>query len=180
MSQAHYSSHSDSVCSYPATSSMEITCSPTGRNLDHVYDNMPRGNTATLWDKDGHLGEKLVTKMDLLQKQAIMDKTQIQEEIFEMKNRIKWQKDRAMKQKVGLTELNEETSSTPTSSQRHQKVFLKPLGDSNSIKFPNIHPVPSQQTVWETWNRSRQEQLRPTSARVPDDWKLGPATQRPK
>jgi hypothetical protein len=123
-SHDHYSSHSNSVCSYPATSSMEITCSSTGRNLDHVYANTPRGNAATLWDKDSHPGEKLVTKMDLLQQQAVMDKTQIQEEIFEMKNRIKWLEDRAMKQQVGPTELNEETLSTPTSSQGHQRVFL--------------------------------------------------------
>ena len=166
MSQDHYSSHSNSVCSYPATSSMEITCPPTGRNLAHVKANTPRGGTTTLWDEDDHLREKLVTEMDLLQQQAIMDKKQIREEIFEMKNRIMWLEDRAMKQPVGSPE-NEETLSTPTSSQGHQRVFLQPPADSNNIKFPN--PVPSQQTVWEIWSRSRQEQLHPTSASVPDD-----------
>ena len=77
-SQDYYSSHSNSVCSYIDTSNMEITCSPTERNIDHVY--------------------------------ADMTKKQIREEIFEMKNRIKWLEDRAGKQQIGPTDLIEETS----------------------------------------------------------------------
>jgi hypothetical protein len=98
-----------------------------------------------------------------------MDKREVWVEIFKMKNRIKWLEDRAMKQKVGPTELTEETLSTPTSSQGHQRVFLQPPANSNNIKLPSLHPVPSQQTVWEIWNKSRHEQLHRTNASVPDD-----------
>jgi hypothetical protein len=132
ISQDHYSSHSKSVCSYPATSSMEITCSPTGSNLAHVNANTPRGSTTTLWDEDDHLREKLVTKMDLLQQQAIKDKKQTKEEIFEIKNRIKWLEDRAMKQQIGSPE-NEEILSTPTSSKGHQRVFLQPPAQQHQV-----------------------------------------------
>jgi hypothetical protein len=169
MSQDHYSSHSNSVCSYPDISSMETTSSPRGRNHDHVYTSTPHGSTNALWNKDDHLKEMLVTQMDLLQQQAIMDKRQIREEIFNMKNRIKWLEDRAMKQQVGPTELAKETLSTPTSSRGHQRVFLQLPANNNNTKFPSLHPVPSQQTVWEIWNRSRHEQLHPTSVSVPDD-----------
>jgi hypothetical protein len=175
MSQDHYSSHSNSVCSYPDTSSMETTCSSTRRKFDHVYANMPRGSTTTLWDEDVHLKEMLVTQLDLLQQQAAMDKKQIREELFEMKNRIKWLEDRAMEQQVGPTEPVKETLSTPTSSQRHQRVFLQPLQqDPNNIMIPSLHPVLSQQNVWETWNRSRHEQLHQTITSVNDDSQYDP------
>jgi hypothetical protein len=72
-SQDCYSSRSNSVCSYINTSNMEITCPPTGRDIDHVY--------------------------------ADVTKKQIREEIFEMKNRIKWLEDRAMMQQVVPTDL---------------------------------------------------------------------------
>ena len=134
-----------------------------------MYASTPRGSTNAPWNKDDNLREMLVTQMDLLQQQAVMDKRQVWEVIFKMKNRIKWLEDRAMKRQVGPTELTEETLSTPTSSQGHQRVFLQPPANSNNSKLPSLHPVPSQQTVWEIWNRSRHEQLHPTSASVPDD-----------
>jgi hypothetical protein len=40
MSQDHYTSHSNSACSYPDTSEMEATCPPTTRSFDHVDANM--------------------------------------------------------------------------------------------------------------------------------------------
>jgi hypothetical protein len=44
----------------------------------------------------------------------------------------------------------------PSSSQKHQKVLLQPpRQDQNNIMIPSLHPVLSQQDVWETWNRSR-------------------------
>ena len=64
-----------------------------------------------------------------------------------MKNRIKWLEDRAMKQQVGPTDLVEETLSTPTPSQDHQRVFLQPLQQDNNIMIPSLHPVLSQQNV---------------------------------
>jgi hypothetical protein len=90
MLQDHYTSHSNYTCSYPDTSSMETTCPPTTRYFDHVYANIPRGSTTTLLDEDVHLKEMLVAQLDLPQQQAAMDKKQIQEELFELKNRIKW------------------------------------------------------------------------------------------
>ena len=73
-SKDYYSSHSNSVCFYSDTSSMETTCSPTGRNIDHVYANMPRGSTTALWDEDVHLKEMLVTQLDLPKQQAVKNK----------------------------------------------------------------------------------------------------------
>jgi hypothetical protein len=87
MSQDHYSSHSNSVCSYPDTSDMKTTCSPTRRNLVNVYADMSRGSTTTLRDEDVHLREILITQMDLLKQQADMNKKQIREELFGLKNR---------------------------------------------------------------------------------------------
>jgi hypothetical protein len=98
-----------------------------------------------------------------------MNKRQVCEEIFKMKNRIQRLEDRAMMQQVGPTELNEETLSTPTTSQGHQRVFLQQPANSNNIKLPSLQPSPSQQTVWEIWNKSKHERLHPTSASVPDD-----------
>ena len=170
MSQDHYTSHSTSVCSYPDTSSMEATCPPTTRNFDHVYANMPRVHTTTLLDEDVHLKEMLVAQLDLIQQQAAMDKEQIREELFGLKNRIKWLEDRALEQQVGPTEPAEETSSTPTSSQRHQRIFFQPLRqDHNNNMIPSLHPVLSQQNVWETWNRSKHEQLHQTTPSENDD-----------
>jgi hypothetical protein len=169
MSQDHYSSNSNSVCSCPDMSSVETTCPSSGRDHDHVYASTPCGSTNAPWNKDDHLKEMLATQMDMLQQQAIMDNRQVWEEIFKMKNRIKWLEGRIMKQQVGPTELTKETLSTPTSSQEHQREFLQPPANSNNIKLPSLHPVPSQQTVWEIWNKSRHEQLHPTSASVPDD-----------
>jgi hypothetical protein len=82
MSQDHYSSHSNSLCSYPEISSMDTICSSTGGNHDHMHANMPRGNTHALWDKDDHLKEMLITQMDLLQQQAIMDKRKMREDLW--------------------------------------------------------------------------------------------------
>jgi hypothetical protein len=95
-----------------------------------------------------------------------VDKKQIREELSELRNRIQWLEDRALGQQVEPAE----TSSTTTSSQRHQSVFLQPLRqDSNNIMIPNLHPVLSQQNVWETWNRSRHEQLHQTTPSENDD-----------
>jgi hypothetical protein len=160
MSQDHYTSHSNSVCSYPDPSSMEATCPPTTRNVDHVYANMPRVDTTTLLDKDVHLKEMPVAQLDLILQQAAMDKNQSSQELTELKNRIMWLEDRALEQQVGPTE----TSSTTTSSQRHQRVFPQPLRqDPKNIMIPSLHPVLSQQNVWETWNRSRHKQLHQTT-----------------
>jgi hypothetical protein len=96
-----------------------------------------------------------------------MDKKQIHEELFELKNRIQWLEDRALEQQVGSTEPDGETSSTTTSSQRHQRVLLQPLQqDPNNIMIPSLHPVLSQQNVWEKWNRSKHEQLHQTTPSV--------------
>jgi hypothetical protein len=101
------------------------------------------------------LKEMLVAQLDLLKQQAAMDKKQIRGEFVELKNRIKW-----LEQQIGPTEPDEETLSTPTSLQRHQRVFLQPpRQDPNNIMIPSLHPVLSQQNVWEKWNRSRHEQL---------------------
>jgi hypothetical protein len=170
MSQDHSTSHSNSVCSYPDPSSMEATCPPTTRNFDYVYANMPHVITTTLMDEDVHLKEMLIAQLDLIQQQATMDKKQIREELFGLKNRIKWREDRALEQQVGSTELAGETSSTPSSSQRHQRVVLQPLRqDPNNIMIPSLHPVLSQQNIWETWNRSRHEQLHQTIPSENDD-----------
>ena len=120
MSQDHYTSHSDSTYSYL---DMEATCPPTTRNIDHVYANMTRVNTSALLDEDVPMEEKLVAQLDMIQQQATMDKKQIREELFGMKNRIKWLEDRTLEQQVGP----KETLSTLTSSQRHQRMFLQPL-----------------------------------------------------
>jgi hypothetical protein len=118
---------------------------------------MLRVHTTTLLDEDVHLKEMLVAQLDLLQQQAAMDMKQIWEELFELKNRIKWLENRAMERQVEPPE----TLSTPTSSQRHQRVLLQPLQqDPNNIMIPSLHPVPSQQDVWETWNRCRHEGAR--------------------
>jgi hypothetical protein len=139
MSQDRHISHSNSACSYTDTPSMEATCPPTTRNIDHVYANMPRVDTTTLLDEDVHLKEMLVAQPDLILQQATMDKKQIREELSELKNRIKWLEDRALEQQVGPTE----TSSTTTSSQRHQRVFPQPLRqDSNNIMIPSLQPSP--------------------------------------
>jgi predicted RNA-binding protein len=99
-----------------------------------------------------------------------VDKKLIREELVEMKNRIKWLEDRAMKPQVGPTEPVDETLSTPTSSQRHQRVFLQPLQqDPTNIMIPSLHPILSQQSVWETWNRSGNKQLHQTITSVNDD-----------
>ena len=86
-----------------------------------------------------------------------------------MKNRIKWLEDRPMEQQVGPTDQVEETLSTPTSSQGHQRVFLQLHAKSNNIRIPSLHLVPSQQTVWETWNKSRHEHLHQTITSVDDN-----------
>jgi hypothetical protein len=92
-----------------------------------------------------------------------------------MKNRIKWLEDGAMEQQVGPTDQIEETLSTPTSSQKYQRVFLQPLQqDHNNIMTPSLHPVPSQQNVWETWNKSRHEHLHQTITSVNDDSEHNP------
>jgi hypothetical protein len=100
---------------------------------------------------------------------ADMTKKQIREEIFEMKNRIKWLEDRAMKQHAVPTDLIKETSSTPTSSQGHQNVFFQPLQQDNSSMTPSLHPVLSQQNVWEAWNKSRCEQMHQAITSMNDD-----------
>jgi hypothetical protein len=62
------------------------------------------------------------------------------------------------------------TSSTPTSSQKHQGAFLQPCRqDPDNIMIPSLHPVLSQQNVWETWNRSRHEQMHQTITSENDD-----------
>ena len=94
ISQDHYSSHSNSVCSCPDMSSMETTCPPSGRDHVHEYARTPCGSTNAPLNKDGRLKEMLATQMDMLQQQAIMDKRQVWEEIFKMKNRIQWLEDR--------------------------------------------------------------------------------------
>jgi hypothetical protein len=48
-----------------------------------------------------------------------MDKKQIQEEIFDLKTRIKWLEDRAMERQAEPTD--------SSSSQRYQRVLLQPL-----------------------------------------------------
>ena len=57
---------------------------------------LPRVHTTTLLDKDVHQKEMMVAQLNLLQQQAAMDKKQIREELFDLKNRIKWLEDRAM------------------------------------------------------------------------------------
>jgi hypothetical protein len=102
---------------------------------------LPCVHTTTLLDKDVHLREIMVA-----QQQAAMDKKQIREELFDLTNRINWLKDRTMERQVEPTE--------PSSSQRHQRVLLQPpRQDHTNIMIPSLHPVLSQQDVWETWNR---------------------------
>jgi hypothetical protein len=76
--------------------SQEATCPPTTRNFGHAYANMPRVNTSTLLNKDVHLKEMLVAQLALIQRQAARDKKQIREELFGLKNRIKWLENRAL------------------------------------------------------------------------------------
>jgi hypothetical protein len=59
----------------------------------------------------------MIAQLDLIQQQATMDKMQIREELFGLKNRIKW-----LEQQVGPTDPVEETLSTPTSIQRQESV----------------------------------------------------------
>ena len=104
----------------------------------------------------------MVAQLNLLQQQAAMDKKQIREELFDLKNRIKWLEDRAMERQVEPTE--------PSSSQRYQIVLLQPKRqDHNNIMIPSLHPVLNQQDVWETWNRSKHIQLHQTTPSVDDD-----------
>jgi hypothetical protein len=107
----------------------------------------PCVHTTTLLDKDVHLKEMMVAQLNLLQQQAAMDKNQIREELSDLRNRIKWLEDRAMERQVEPTE--------SSSSQRHQRVILQPLlQDLNNIVIPSLHPVLSQQDIWETWNKN--------------------------
>jgi hypothetical protein len=94
------------ACSNPDTFSMEATCPPRTRNADHVYANMPRVNTSTL--------------LDMVLQQAARDKKQIRQEIFELKNRVKWLEKKKLEQQVGPSMM----SSTPKSSQKRQGAFL--------------------------------------------------------
>jgi hypothetical protein len=57
---------------------------------------LPHVHTTTLLDKDAHLKEMMGAQLNLLQQQAAMEKKQIQEELFDLKTRIKWLEDRAM------------------------------------------------------------------------------------
>ena len=82
-------------------------------------------------------GPVLVTKLDLIQQQATMNKRQSLEEFIVLKNRIKRLEDIALKQQNGPTEPAAETSSTTTPSQepqRQQRFWLPPpRQDPNKI-----------------------------------------------
>jgi hypothetical protein len=99
---------------------------------------LPRVHTTTPLEKDVHQKEMMVAQLNLLQQQAVMDKKQIREELFDLKSRIRWLEDRAMERQDEPTE--------PSSSQRHQRVLLlPPRQDHNNIMIPSLHPVLSQQ-----------------------------------
>jgi hypothetical protein len=148
----HYTTQVNAAGSYPDASSMEATCPPTTENFEHMCASVPCVNTTTLLDEDVHLKEMMVAQLDLLQQQAAMDRKDTQEELFELKNRIKWLEDRALGQQVGPREPTEETLSTTISSQRHHSVFFQPLRQDH-----NNNMIPSQQNIWEMWNRSQQQ-----------------------
>ena len=116
--------HDDVACSKPNTSSMEATRTPRTRNADHVYANMPRVDTSTV--------------LDMVLQQAARDKKQIQQEIFQLKNRVKWLEKRKLEQQVGPSM----SSSTPNYSQKHQGVsHQQRRPEPDNIMSPSLHPV---------------------------------------
>ena len=87
--QDRYTTHFNAACSYSDTSCMKAAYPPTTKNVDYVSASLPHVNITTLLDDNAHVLEMLVAQLDLTQQQAAMDKKQIREELFGLKNRIK-------------------------------------------------------------------------------------------